>query len=610
MSIEIAIVLAILVIAFTLFVTGWIEPDLIALLVMVSLIVTQVITPAEGFAGFSSFAVMTIAGLMVIGEGLIKTGVVKWFATQLSRVMRKQYGRLLFFNTAVPGALSGIVNIDATAGFFTPVILRLCKQMKVAQSKILLPMASVALLGANLTLIGSSHNLVVNSLLTDSTGEGFGFFEFTVVGVTLVSVAIAYIFFAGQRLLPGARSAPEPEEVPVTTGLAEAYGLKDRLFEVWVGPPPEESDETTDGWVSKLSELNIEHKGLSFLALVRAGEELIFPDPHTELEENDLLLLLGHEDVVEDFADTYPRLAFMGPAESQEAYPVSTAELAEAVVPPRSDAIGKTIAELGLLDKYGMTVIAYYRGGEPHRTNVQETRLREGDSILVYGPREKMRVFDPEKELLIYFKPGEPEVSPKLKKKGPIAAALLVLAIVVAALGILPIAATAMAGAVLTVLLGIVPIRQLYDVISWRTLILIGGMYPLGVALNQTGAADLIGETLIAMVGDFGPLAVLAGIILLALILTQPMHNAVVAVIMTPIAINAAELMGSNPKAFAVATVAGCSAAFLMPYGHPAALKVQEPGGYSNKDYLVYGAGLIVLVFAVTLGLVPLFWPL
>ncbi|MDF0603255.1 SLC13 family permease [Psychromarinibacter sp. C21-152] len=606
MTVEIAIVLTVLVVAFLLFVSGALKPDLIAMLVLVlvSLVMSTVIDPAEAFAGFSSFAVIAIAGLMVIGEGLEKTGVVKWVAQQLAGIIRRDYNRLLFANTVVPGVLSGFVNIVAAASFFVPVILRLCKQMEVPQSKILLPMACTALLGANLTLIGASHNLVVDSLLAAETGAGFGFFEFTIVGAVLVAAAVIYIFVIGQRLLPGERTAPDPNEVPETVDLAEVYGLEHRLFELWVAPAEDEAAET------KISSFGVEEAGLGLIALVRGSEQLIRPDADTVLEDNDTLLVLGRQEAAERFAESHHAITFMGPPEVQKDNPVSTAELAEAVVPPRSPAVGKRIRDLHLPQDYGMSVIAYYRRDRPYRTNVLDAELQEGDSLLVYGPREKMREFEPEKELLIYFKPGEADVSTKLKRKAPVAAAILLAVILGAALGFMPIAAMAIAGAVAMVLVGIVPLAEVYRVIDWRTLVLIGGMYPLGIALNSTGAADLIGETLISAIGGFGPLAVLGGVAVLAMVLTQPMHNAAVAIIMTPIALNAADLMRSDPRPFAVAVIVACSASFLMPYGHPAPLLVEKPGGYRGGDYLAFGAGLSLIVLVVIVALVPLLWPL
>ena len=604
MTVEIIIVLTVLVIAFVLFISGTLKPDLIAMLVLVSLVTSAVIDPADAFAGFSSFAVVAIAGLMVIGEGLEKTGVVKWVAQQLAGIIRRDYNRLLLANTVVPGLLSGFVNIVAAASFFVPVILRLCKQMEVPQSKILLPMACTALLGANLTLIGASHNLVVDSLLMAETGAGFGFFEFTVVGVVLVVAAVIYIFVAGQRLLPGERAAPDPSEVPETVDLARVYGLEHRMFELWVVPS---EDEAAD---MKISSFGVKEAGLGLIALVRGSEQLIRPDVDIVLQANDMLLVLGREETAIRFAEAHHAITFMGPPEVQESHPVSTAELAEAVVPPRSPLVGKKICDLNLPRDHDMSVIAYYRRDRPYRTNVQEAELQEGDSLLFYGPREKMREFAPEKDLLIYFKPGLADVSTKLKRKAPIAAAILLGVIVVAALGIMPIAATAVAGAVAMVLVGIIPLKEVYQVIDWRTLVLIGGMYPLGIALNGTGAADLIGETLIATIGGFGPLAVLAGVAILTMVLTQPMHNAAVAIIMTPIALNAANLTQSDPRPFAVAVLVACSASFLMPYGHPAPLLVEKPGGYRGLDYLLFGAGLSLIVLVVIVSLIPLLWPL
>ncbi|HKK19746.1 MAG TPA: SLC13 family permease, partial [Opitutales bacterium] len=532
-----------------------------------------------------------------------RTGVVQWVARQLERVIRQRYNRLVLVNTAIPGILSGFVNIVAAASFFIPVILRLCKQMKVPQAKLLLPMACTALIGANLSLIGASHNLVVHSLLEEAEGRGFAFFEFTVVGAVLLVAAIIYIFLLGDKLLPGMRETPDPTKVPVTADLAKTYALADRLFEGWVSSKLEEDCDT-------IKELNFDEFGLTLLAVVRNGDQLLFPTASFEPKEGDTFLIQGKKDVVEDFCLRRRGLTFIGAPKGQEAFPISTAELAEAVVPPRSDAIGKTVNELTFLQESGLTPLAYYRDNRPHRTGARDIELREGDSILFYGPRNRMREFDPEKELLVYFKPGKPEVSTKMKKKAPIAAAILAVVILVAALDWFPIAATAIGGATAMLLLGIVEPKRVYRAIDWRTLVLIGGMYPLGFALNQSGAADFVGNSLISLLGGLGPLAVLGGVVLLCMLLTQPIHNAAVAIIMTPIAINAAETLGSNPRAFCVAVVIACSATFLMPYGHPAPFLVQEPGNYRNSDYLRFGLGLNLIALVVILTVVPLFWSL
>lgn len=596
------IVLSILLISFVFFIGGWLKPDVIAILVLISLVLTGLVEPGQAFEGFSSFAVIAIAGLMVLGKGLEITGVVKWVARQLEKIIRTSYHRLLFVNTLFPGLLSGFVNIVAAASFFIPVILRLCKKMKESQAKILLPMACVALIGANLTLIGASHNLVVDSLLKESQNTGFGFFEFTAVGAVLLIVALIYIFLIGQHLLPGKKKTQDPEESPVTANLTETYALEERLFEVWISEAIGENG-------LPLKELEIEKHGLTLITVTRESETLFFKGPDFKVHAEDLLLIQGKEDAVKEFCETYDELTFLGIPKSQVRYPISTAELAEAVIPPRSPYIGKKVKDINFVEKYGMTAIAYYRDDKPHRTHVQDTILEKGDSLLLYGPRELMREFEPKKEMLIYYKPGEPEVSSKMKKLAPVAALILAAVILTAALNIMPIAVSAVAGAVLMILIGIINPKQAYEAIDWKTLVLIGGMYPLGLALNETGTADLIGNFLVNTLGDFGPIVVMAGLAVLTMALTQPMHNAAVAIIMTPIAIQIATMMGSDPKAFCVAVIVSCSATFIMPYGHPAPFMVQEPGEYTGKDYFKFGIGLNVLALVVILTIIPMLWP-
>lgn len=598
------IVFVVLGLAFVVLVTGWLKPDIVAVLVLLSLVLTRVIEPAQAFVGFSSFAVVTIAALMIIGDGLEKTGVVDWVAKKLEKAIRKRYGRLLAINTAVPGLLSGVINIVAAASFFIPVILRLCKEMRVPQSRVLLPMACAALVGANLTLIGASHNLVVHSLLEEANGTGFAFFEFTILGATLLVAVVLYTFAFGRHLLPGAKETPDPERVPITARLIDVYGLEDRLFEIWTTEEIED-EETT---IADLR-LDADHD-LELVTVVREGNHLKAEDRDTVLLASDMLLVQGRQDDAERLAEAHDALTYMGPPEVQKKFPLSTAELAEAVVPPRSPAIGRTPRELEWSDAFGLRAIAYFRKGEPHRVGARDTELQEGDSLLFYGPRAKMREFEPEKDLLIYFKPGETDVSSTKKRQAPLAAAILAAVILVAAIGWFPIAVSAMAGAAAMVLLGIVDWKRLYDAVDWKTLVLIAGMYPLGSALNESGGAEIIGDLLVNGLGDFGPLAVLAGISVLCMLLTQPMHNAAVAIIMTPIAITAANAMDASATGFCVAVVISCSAAFLLPYGHPAPFLVQEPGDYRNIDYLRFGAGLNVITLVAVLVLVPLLWPI
>lgn len=602
MTYPIFVVLSILVLAFIIFLAGWLRPDTIAILVLLSLVFTGVISPEDSFLGFSSHAVMTVAGLLVITEGLKRTGVVQVVARQLEKIAGNSYNRLLLINSSVPGVLSAFMTVMPAASFFIPVILRLCLKMKISPSRVLMPMASIALIGANLTVIGSSHNLVVHSLLKDYQGSGFGFFEFSLVGLILMGVSIIYIFFAGRYLLPDRVKLNEPKKVTVTANLIEEYNLKNGLFEAWVSTDVEEK--------LSISELDLEHKyGLHLLEVVREGSRFLKLD-NFDLQNGDTLLLKGNEKSAKAFCEFYENITFMGPPQSQEKYSISSAELAEAVVPPRSPVVGKTAKEVNFREEYSLTVIAYYRDGIPSANYSHDVKLQEGDGLLFYGPRNAIRDFEPEKEILVYYKPGLPEVSAKKEKLAPLAAAILLTVVVVAATDLVSISVAAVSGALLMTLSGIINPAKVYEAIDWKIIILIGGMYPLGLAMLQTGTADAIGDLLVDSLGSYGPLAVLAGIALITTILTQPIHNAVVAIIMTPIAINAAELIGSNPRAFCVAVLVSCSSTFLMSVGHPAPLMVQQPGKYTAADYFKFGLPLNILTLAVILLVIPILWPL
>jgi di/tricarboxylate transporter len=603
MSIPVIIVLTILSIAFILFLTGVLRPDAIAILVMLCLVMTGVISPEDSFIGFSSHAVMTVAGLLVITEGLKRTGVVLLVARKLENLIGKSFNRLLLINSSMPAVLSAFITVMPSVSFLIPVILRLCLRMKVSPSRILMPMASIALIGANLTLIGASHNLVVHSLLKESQGVGFSFFEFSIVGICLLLASLLYIFFIGRHLLPNRQKLDNPRNSTVTANLIQEYELKNKLFEAWV---------STDLEAKHLSiaDLDLYGKyGLDLLEVVREGSKFVELDDF-DLQSGDTLLLKGTEQAAKDFCEYYSGITYMGPPRAQEKYPISSAELAEAVVPPRSPVMGKTPNEINFRGEYGLTVIAYYRDGKPHASYAQDVKLQEGDGLLFYGPRNAIRDFEPNQEILIYYKPGIPEVSAKKEKLAPLAAAILLAVVVAAASDFIPISVAAIAGAILMTFTGIINPVKSYDAIDWKIIVLIGGMYPVGIALIQTGTADIVGDMLVNAFGDYGPLVLMAGVSLLTMILTQPIHNAVVAIIMTPIAINAAELMGTNPRAFCVAVLVSCSSTFLMSVGHPAPLMVQLPGDYNAMDYLKFGLPLNIIAMAVILLVVPMLWPL
>ncbi len=600
MNVDIIQVTIIIAAVIVLFITGWVRMDIVPLLIPFALVVTGLVTAEEVFLGFSSSAVITVASLFVITTGLVRSGVVNRVADSLNRMTGKSDLRLMLAGTALPGVVAGFIIVTATVLFFIPTLMRMAFQAGVSRSRLLLPLVSSCLLGANLTLIGASHNLVANSLLEEYLGFGFSIFEFMPLGAILLLVGVLYSVFLGWRLLPAedpVNNGPDPER----PDLIETYGLADRLWEVWV-------QDRSPAVGKTIRELGLgERFGLCVVAVVRSDQQLPVEQTELRIQNGDILLVLGREGRVSELVEE-EGLFLAGHPRDQMRLPLSTAEMVEVVVPPRSPVIGKTLTEINFRENTGLSGIALWRDGIPYRTDVGHITLQEGDGLLLFGDRTKTRSFKPGKSFRWLHAPRREEAPPELRRYGPYAVLILLLVILSAALNWLPVAVAAVTGAACMVLIGLLKPREIYESIEWRAIILIGCLYPLGLALQNSGASSLMAGVLLS-VSNYEPLPVLAFIALASILLTQPMHNVAAAVIMTPVALNVAQTLGSNPKTFVMAVVVGASAAFMMPMGHPMTLLIQKPGRYRSVDYLKYGAGLSLLVFLVIILVVPLIWP-
>ncbi len=595
--IQITIILSAVVL---LFVTGWIHMDIVPLLIPVALIVAGLVTTGEVFSGFSSSAVITVAALFVITKGLVRSGVVNRVADSLNRLTGGSRLRLTLAGTLLPGTVAGFIIVTATVLFFIPTVMRMAFQSKVSRSKLLLPLVASCLLGANLTLIGASHNLVVNSFVEDSLGFGFTFFEFMPLGAVLLLVSVIYTFFLGWRLLPD-EDPDKDKPARERTDLIKTYDLADRLWELWV-----QNDSPAVG--KTIRQLGFgERYGLFVVAVVRSEEQMPAEKKELRIGAGDVLLVLGNEEKIEDLAEK-EGFFLAGHPRQQKRFPLSTAEMVELVIPPRSPVIGRTLTEINFRENTGLSGIALWRSGRSRRTNVGNIPLQEGDGLLLFGDRKKTRSFEPGKSFRWLHPPRREEAPPELKPYGPLAVLLLLFVIVSAALGWLPIDVAAVTGAAGMVLFGILKPREIYTSIEWRAIILIGCLYPLGLALNNSGASAFLADKLL-LISANNPLAVLAVIAVICILLTQPLHNVAAAVIMTPVALNAALTLGVNPKAFVMAVIIGSSAAFMMPTGHPVTLLIQKPGNYRAQDFLRFGSGLALLVLLAVIIFVPLVWP-
>lgn len=603
MNLDTTLVFAILGIAVFLFITEWVSPDIVALMVLTAVTVTGLVTPQEALSGMSSTAVAALIGLSIIGTGLLRTGAITWAADKLTATIGSSPRRLTFISTLGPGLLSSVVNIEAAASVFIPAIMRLARRASVPPSRLLMPLAFAALAGGNLTIFGTSHNLVVNSQLVAAGIEGFGLFEIAPIGAIFLAIAIAYSFFPGSLLLPSRVEQTVDEGLLTQDELIKAYGLTDRLWEVAVLP-----ESSIVGATLREADLGARF-GVGVIAVVRASTAQALPPEQAVFEAGDTLLIGGREERVRLLVDELG-LEFLGPPRSVSPFPRSDAELVEVIVPPRSAAIGSTLREQDLRGITDLTALAIWHDGRAIRTDVGNHPLAPGDTLLLYGSRSATRNFRPRPDYLWLNPPPEEESPQELRRYAPICAAILVTVIALAAFGALSIAVGALGGAAATLVLGVVTPRQAYARVGWSTIIMIAGMFPLGIALLNSGGAELISDLLITLLEPYGTIAVLAGVVVITMLLTQPIHNAAVAIIMSPVAIDVASQLNSNPHTFAAAVIVAASANFLLPVGHPAPYLVKAPGNYKTTDYLKFGLGLNVIALLMILAIVPLLWPL
>ncbi len=585
--------------AMVLLLTERLRADLVALLVVVALGTSGVLTAEETFSGFSRSAVITLLSIFILAAGLERTGVTRRVGDLLVRVAGTSEQRLVMTVMLAGAFLSLAMNNIAAAAVLLPAVSGAAKRSGVNPSRLLMPLAFGTLLGGMSTLL-TTANIVVSSLLRDRDLPGFGLLDFAPVGLPIVATGIAYMALWGRRLLP-ARSPVELYEdmQRQEESLAEVYHLGDTLARAGVPAGSPLVGQTLAG--SRLRETH----GVNVLAIEREGRVLRAPTADQELRAEDVLLLTGEI----EGTGTGGGLDPLPPRHWRERDLESrSVVLVEAVLSPRSALIGRTLRETRFRDRYGMSVLAIWRAGRSLRTGLTDLPLQLGDGLLLQGERGRLPVLRAEPDLIVLDR-GVDEPPPS-RRRGWLALTIMISTLVLATVSRLGIGEVMLGGALLMILTGALSMDDAYQAIEWRSIFLVAGMLPLGTAMTKTGAADLVTHGVLAVLGGWGPLAILAGLIALAVLLNQAMSGAAVAAVMAPIAIQTAQRIGANPRAFAMGIALACSFAFLTPLGSPVNILVMGPGGYTFRDYFRVGLPLVILLFGVVLGLLPLVWPL
>lgn len=587
-------VFLILAVAILLFLSDRLRPDVIAILVMLALGLSGLLNAQEVFSGFSRSAVITILAIFMLAEGLRRTGVTEMLGEALLKLGGKSESSLVLTVTLAGAALSLFMNNIAAASVLMPAILGIGRKSGVSPSRLLMPLAFGTILGGMATLL-TTTNILVSGILKQYELEGFGLFDFAAVGLPIVLFGTLYMALIGRKLLPAqAHPIAEPNS-NAETDLEALYQLEQRRIEGRVF-----KESPLAGRLVRDSQLRERFK-LNLVAIQREGHTLSNICPETKILPGDVLHLIGRTDWIAPHAlETVLELL----TDSHNPHP--SLALVEAVLPPRSLFVGQTLRELHFREKYGLNVLAIWREGHPYRSNHNEMPLRFGDALLLQGPPEKIAILQTEPQLLVLAR----RITITQPRKALLAALLFLLTLLVAALSSLPIAEVMLGGAILMVLLGVLSMDQAYQAVEWKSVFLIAGMLPLGIALDKTGAAALLGQLLLRAIGDHSGLFLLAVLLGVTIAFTQVMNGPAVGAILAPIAIQMAYVSGADPRALAMAVALGTSVAFITPLGHPVNVLVMGTGGYKFRDYAKVGLPLTAILFMVMLIFLPLFWPL
>ncbi|PLX89246.1 MAG: hypothetical protein C0618_01675 [Desulfuromonas sp.] len=587
---QIILVFTILTGAVILFASGRVRMDLTSLMVLLSLYLTGLVTPEEAFSGFSNPAVLTVGAMFIIGAGVANTGLLHRVAEKLLAYAEGSEKRLIAILMLTVASLSAFINNIGATALLLPVVTTLSKKNGIPTSKLLIPLAFGSLLGGVCTLIGTPPNILMNILLQQHTGEQFAMFDFMPVGLIILVTGILYMVFIGRNRLPSYRAK----------NLAEAYQMKEYITEVEIlADSPFAGQTITESRIESDFDLKVR-------AILRGKEKIPRPRRNRKLYEQDRLFLEGDPQGILKVSKK-KGLEVVPEREN----PVFTDEgeetvIIEASLSPTCEAVGQTLREMRFAETHGLTVLAIWRHGASVVKKVDHVRLKFGDVLLLKGPEKRVIHLGKEHGFLVLG--GVPPVSYN-PRKAPLAFLILLCVILLATLNLMPITVAATFGALMLILTQCMTAKQAYESIDWSIIILIAGTLPLGLAMENSGTAHLIAETILAVVGPLGPWVALGAIFLLTSIMTEVMSHAAAAVLIAPIALNTALSLGADPKPFYLTVAIAASSCFMTPVSHQSNALVMGPGGYQFSDFIRVGAPLNLIIWVVATLSIPLVFP-
>ncbi|WP_319412103.1 SLC13 family permease [uncultured Cohaesibacter sp.] len=610
MSWEMIFTFIVLGAAVILFLADKLRLDLVAIIVMLALGLSGVLTPSEMLSGFGSTVVILIAGLFIVGEALAQTGISYAVGDKIVQIAGDKEWKLIVLLMLAVASLASVMSVTGSGAIFIPIAIRLANRASISPSRLLLPLAYGALIGGMLTLIGTPPNLVANAELQKAGLEPFNFFIFTPIGLIMLAMAIVHILIYGRFLLPAKNSGNGTTDKGRRTlqSLMKSYDIENKIVRLVVKPDSRLIGETV---VSARLRREV---GLTLFALERKGNEqnrsgTISVDTETTFEAGDILF--GVVDAPLSEAEAVSLGVQITHIDEQD-HRLSARELgmADLVIPQESNLVGRTISGAGFRTHHKLSVVGAMRQGKPLHDSFGNTELEFGDQLLVVGDWECIRKLRSYREnfLLLSF-PEEMENYLPRRKFAPIALGILAIMLALIIFRMVPSVTAVVLAATAMVCSGCVSPKRAYECINWPSLVLIAGMIPMAPALDKTGGLALLVDHIVAFVGENSPYVMLVALFLLTSIFSQFTSNTATAVLIAPVAFQVAGIMGVRPEPMLMSVAIAASTAFCTPVASPINTLVMGPGNYRFMDYVRIGVPLQILSIFVSALVIPIFLP-
>ena len=588
MTLEMALVFLILAVTMILFVSDKLRVDVVAILVMVTLPWLGLVEPEEAFSGLASNAVVAVIAVMILGYGVDRSGAINRLVQPIISAARSSEKRLIVLVTVTAGLISAFMQNIGVAALFLPAMLRISKSTGMPASRLLMPMGFAVILGGNISMVGSTPLLILNDLLRQGGHRAFGLFSVTPVGIALLAFGVVYFIIGGSRLFPGGGERTH-KPVSMQLKLIERWHLPTTIYHCAI-PAKSPLIGRTRGDV----QLRAKYR-LNLLALAEGDDVLYAPWRHTPFAPGQRLALLGDQNDLNRFVTDYNLMYREDTQPFEELETAGHAGFAELVIPVRAPLIGKTLREIATRKTYGVEPIMLLSGEREERENFSDEPLQAGTALIVHGRWERIRAMADNMNFVLTTPVEAADTAPKPR---PIVALICFAGAILLTLFGFPIALGLLTGALAMILLRIVPINEAYRAVDWRTVFLLAGLIPLGIAMDHTGAARYAAIRMIDILAGH-PIFILFVVGVLATLLSLVISNVAATILMVPLAMVMADLTGMNPQGLALLVAICASNSFLLPTHQVNALLI-SPGGYRNGDFIRAGSVMTVAYLVIS----------